>query len=187
MINGSDDGIEFFGGTVNVSNIISVGNEDDAFDWTEGWNGTATNVYTKRRANGIGNRGIEADNNSNNNDANPRSNPTIKNATFIGANTGGETDGIKLRVGTHGTLDNIVLSGWATGFNFEHDATVTYFNGGNKITNVKFDNITKEASAKASDGSSVTVKANTYTVNATANGAGNGTATPSWAAGWAGI
>lgn len=186
LINGSDDGIEFFGGTVNVSNIVSVYNEDDAFDWTEGWNGTATNVYTKRRADGVGNRGIEADNNSNNNDASPRSNPTIKNATFIGA-AGGESDGMKLRVGTYATIDNVVLSNWATGINLEHDSTVSYFNGGGKITNVKFDNVTKEASAKSSAGASVDVKANTYTVKADATGAGNGTATPTWASGWAGL
>ena len=186
ILNGADDGIEFFGGTVNVSNIISVGNEDDAFDWTEGYKGTATNIYTKRRANGIGNRGIEADNSSNNHDADPRSNPTIKNATFIGA-AGGESDGIKLRVGTYATIDNVVLSYWATGLNFEHDATLSYFNGTGKITNVKFDNITKESSAKSSAGASVPVLPNTYTVSATANGAGNGTAAPAWAATWGGL
>ena len=163
-----------------------VGNEDDAFDWTEGYKGTATNIYAKRRANGIGNRGIEADNSSNNHDADPRSNPTIKNATFIGA-AGGESDGIKLRVGTYATIDNVVLSNWATGLNFEHDATVSYFNGTGKITNVKFDNITKESSAKSSAGASVPVLPNTYTVSATANGAGNGTAAPAWAATWGGL
>ncbi|TDX87208.1 hypothetical protein [Epilithonimonas xixisoli] len=187
LINGSDDGIEFFGGTVNVSNIVSVYNEDDAFDWTEGWNGTATNIYTKRRANGVGNRGIEADNNSNDNNANPRSNPTIKNATFIGGTTG-EADAVKLRVGTHGSLDNIVLSNWTTGINLEHDATVSFFNGGGKITNVKFDtNVATKASAKSSAGASVTVAAGTFTENANATGAGAGTATPTWANGWAGL
>ena len=186
LVNGSDDGIEFFGGTVNVSNIVSVGNEDDAFDWTEGWNGTATNIYAKRRANGIGNRGIEADNNANDNNASPRSNPTIKNATFVG-DASGESDGMKLRVGTFATIDNVVLSKWATGINLEHDATVTYFNGAGKITNVKFDAVPKESSAKSSAGTSVPVLPNTYTVNANATGAGNGTATPSWATGWAGI
>lgn len=195
LINGSDDGIEFFGGTVNVSNIVSVGNEDDAFDWTEGWNGTATNVFTKRRADGNGNRGIEADNNSNNNDASPRSNPTIKNGTFIGATTG-EADGFKLRVGTYGTFDNIVLSGWSTGINIEHDASVTYFNGGGKITNIKFDsNIAKKASARGNDpdgngplvGPTIEILPNTYTENEAATGAGSGTSTPTWASGWAGI
>ena len=194
MINGSDDGIEFFGGTVNVSNIISVGNEDDAFDWTEGWNGTATNVYTKRGT-GAGNRGIEGDNNSNDNAATPMSNPTIKNITLIGSQTVGETDGMKLREGTNATIDNVVLSNWATGFNIEHDISVANLNGMNKITNVKFENVTTYAKGKGSDpdGSgpltapSVTILANTYTENASATGAGNGTATPNWANGWAGI
>jgi len=187
MVNGSDDGIEFFGGTVNVSNIVSFGNEDDAFDWTEGWNGTATNVYTKRRANGVGNRGIEADNNSNNRDANPRSNPTIKNATFIGA-TSGEADALKLREGTYASIDNVVLSNWTTGINVEHDQSVAYFNGANKITKVKFDNVTTKASVKATAGSAAaTLLANTFTEDSSANGAGNGTATPTWASGWAGL
>ncbi|SMP24559.1 hypothetical protein [Chryseobacterium profundimaris] len=186
LVNGSDDGVEFFGGTVNVTNIVSISNEDDAFDWTEGWNGTATNIFAKRRSNGTGNRGIEADNNSNNHDASPRSNPTIKNATFIGA-TSGEADGIKLRVGTYATIDNVVLSGWSTGINVENDASVSYFNGGGKITNVKFDNVTTKASAKSNAGSSVTVLANTYTENTNAVGAGNGTATPTWASGWSSL
>lgn len=187
LVNGSDDGIEFFGGTVNVSNIVSIYNEDDAFDWTEGWNGTATNIYTKRRANGVGNRGIEADNNADNKDANPRSNPTIKNATFIGGMQY-ESDGMKLREGTYATIDNVVLSNWTTGINVEHDQSVTYFNGQSKITRVKFDNVTTKASVKATTGSAAaTLLPNTYTEDANATGAGNGTNAPTWAAGWAGI
>ncbi len=186
IVNGSDDGIEFFGGTVNVNNILSVGNEDDAFDWTEGWNGTATGVYTKRRADNTGNRGIEGDNNSNNNDADPRSNPTIKNATFIGAQTG-EADGLKLRVGTYATIDNVVLSGWKTGINLEHDATVNYFNGAGKITNVNFVGVQTNISAKNSAGTAVMTLVNTFTENASATGAGNGTSLPTWATGWSGL
>ena len=146
-----------------------------------------TNIYTKRRANGVGNRGIEADNNSLDNNANPRSNPTIKNATFIGGTTG-EADALKLRVGTYGTFDNLVLSNWTTGINVEHDASVAYFNGGNKITNVKFDtNVATKASAKNTAGAAVTILANTYSENASATGAGNGINTPTWATGWAGL
>ncbi len=187
LVNGSDDGIEFFGGTVNVSNIVSIYNEDDAFDWTEGWNGTATNIYTKRRANGVGNRGIEADNNSNNRDASPRSNPTIKNATFIGS-TSGESDGMKLREGTYASIDNVVLSNWTTGINVEHDQSVAYFNGANKVTKVKFENVATKASVKATSGSpAATLLPNTYTEDDSATGAGNGTAAPTWASGWAGL
>lgn len=186
LINGSDDGIEFFGGSVNVSNIISVGNEDDAFDWTEGWNGTATNIYGKRREDGTGNRGIEADNNSNNHDANPRSNPTIKNATFIGGKKGEETQGIKLRVGTYASIDNLVLVNWAKGIDIEHDATLSYFNGNQKITNVDFINVDSQATGKDNKKASVALLPNTYTHNPAASGAGNREALPSWAK-WAGL
>jgi hypothetical protein len=47
---GSDDNIEFFGGTVNVSNVLVVNSADDTFDWCLGWNGTATNVIEVREA-----------------------------------------------------------------------------------------------------------------------------------------
>src|SRR3954463_7204149 len=43
---GADDGFEFFGGTVSMTNSISYGNYDDAFDWQDGWQGQAnTNWY----------------------------------------------------------------------------------------------------------------------------------------------
>ncbi len=53
VINGSDDGIEFFGGTVSVSNIYLENNEDDSVDWTEGWNGTATDTYISHTIDGF--------------------------------------------------------------------------------------------------------------------------------------
>ena len=37
--NGKDDGFEFFGGTVNASNLVATGSGDDSVDWTEGWTG----------------------------------------------------------------------------------------------------------------------------------------------------
>ncbi|WP_008586834.1 hypothetical protein [Niabella soli] len=47
---GSDDNIEFFGGTVNVENILVVNSADDTFDWCLGWKGTAKNVIEVREA-----------------------------------------------------------------------------------------------------------------------------------------
>ncbi len=38
---GSDDGFEFFGGSVNVKYMVVTSCSDDSFDWTEGWNGKA--------------------------------------------------------------------------------------------------------------------------------------------------
>lgn len=176
---GSDDGFEWFGGTVNASHLIvtnyasEVG--DDLFDWTEGWNGTGENWYGIRTNDG--NRGIEADNNSNNEAATPISNPTIKNLTLIGNNGGGENHAIKLRVGTKGQFDNVVLKNWGTGFDVQAapDLSAGYVGTELKATNVKFENVTTSANATAEG---------IYTENANATGAGNGTATPSWAQGW---
>ena len=36
ILNGDDDGIEFFGGTVNASNILVVNAKDDMFDFFTG-------------------------------------------------------------------------------------------------------------------------------------------------------
>ncbi|NMH28544.1 hypothetical protein [Flavobacterium silvaticum] len=47
---GSDDNIEFFGGTVNAENLLVVNSADDTFDWCLGWNGHVTNVVEIREA-----------------------------------------------------------------------------------------------------------------------------------------
>ncbi|PKW28607.1 hypothetical protein [Flavobacterium lindanitolerans] len=181
---GSDDGIEFFGGTVNTKYLISTSNEDDSFDWTEGWNGTNENWYGKLGL-GRGNRGIEADNNSNNHLATPIANPNIKNLTLIGLGAqGSESQALKLRVGTKGKFDNLVLSNFVTGFDVQHNESVGYVADGTlKATNVRFDNITTKSTGKNTAGETVNVAA-IYTESTTATGAGNGTATPSWAQGW---
>ena len=190
---GSDDGFEWFGGTVNTKYLVATANEDDQFDWTEGWNGTNENWYGKEAAS-KGNRGIEADNNSNNHLANPISNPTIKNLTLIGRGTvGAEPQAMKLRVGTKANIDNVVLSNWSVGFDVEHNEGIKYVGDGTlKVTNVKFDNVVTKSkgtktvpagSPEGTKGESVDVSA-IYTENANATGAGAGTATPEWAKGW---
>ncbi|WP_164123688.1 MULTISPECIES: hypothetical protein [Sphingobacterium] len=181
---GSDDGFEWFGGTVNTKYLVSTSNEDDLFDWTEGWNGTNENWYGKSGL-GRGNRGIEADNNSNNHVAGPISNPTIKNLTLIGLGSqNAEPQALKLRVGTKGKFDNLVLSNWTTGFDVENEATITSaLDGTLKATRVKFDNVGTKAKGKKTDGTAVDVLA-VFTEDNTATGAGAGTATPEWAKGW---
>ena len=181
---GSDDGIEFFGGTVNTKYIVSTNNEDDQFDWTEGWNGTNEFWYSKQRSDS-GNRGVEADNNANNHLATPISAPSIKNVTLIGRGSASqEPQGFKLRVGTYATIDNVVISNFSTGFDVEHDATLAAITSGKlKATNVRFDNVTTKAKGKNTAGESVDANG-VFTENANATGAGNGTSVPTWAQGW---
>ncbi|WP_404986958.1 hypothetical protein ACI513_08460 [Chryseobacterium sp. M5] len=186
LLNNADDGIEIYGGTVNVSNIVSIGNTNHSFSYKDGWIGNATNIYTKRKADGTGNNGITGINNAGNDNASPRSNPTIKNVTFIGG-TSGESNGIKLKQGTFATLDNVVISDWSTGINIESDSTVARFNGKKRITNVLFKNTTTEVSLKSSAGATVPIVDTTYTKKPDATGAGNGILTPAWAVGWSGL
>lgn len=43
IVANSDDGVEFFGGTVNVSNVVVWNNGDDAIDTDQAWAGTLDN------------------------------------------------------------------------------------------------------------------------------------------------
>ncbi len=45
MLESADDAIEFFGGTVNVTNLLAVNPDDDMFDFTQGYKGTLSNCY----------------------------------------------------------------------------------------------------------------------------------------------
>lgn len=186
----SDDGFEWFGGTVNATHLV-VSNKDasnvgdDLFDWTEGWIGNGENWYGIRT--NAGNRGIEADNNSNNHLATPISFPNIKNLTLIGSgvnDTSAESQAFKLRVGTKGKFDNVVLKGWKTGFDVQHNEGITYVGTGDlKATNVKFEDVTTKSKGANTLGTAVDVSA-IFTESTTATGAGNGSGVPTWANGW---
>lgn len=184
---GSDDGFEFFGGTVNTSNLVSIGNEDDQFDWTEGWNGTNTNWYGKV-AFGKGNRGIEADNFELGYANTPIANPSITNMTLVGAgstadsNVYTENSALKLRRGTKGMFTNVVLSGWKTGFDVENDETISYVSTSLKATNVKYQDVATKTKGKKTDATSADVS--TIATELDNNGAGNGTSAPTWSTGW---
>ncbi|MCB0421084.1 MAG: hypothetical protein KDD61_08810 [Bdellovibrionales bacterium] len=124
----ADDGVEFFGGTVNVKHVLLTGNKDDSLDWTSGWQGKAQYVMIKQAAD-EGNYGIEADNLSSPMNAEPRSNPMIANATLIGSETakkGGA--GVLLRRGTGVKLYNSVITGFKQG-GIDVDDAETFRNG----------------------------------------------------------
>ncbi len=110
--NNLDDGIEMFGGAVNLKHVVLSGNGDDSMDWTDGWNGNAQYVQIVQAAD-AGDNGIEADNREGDENAQPRSNPTIANMSIQG--NSGER-GILLRRGTGADMYNSLVSGSATCF-----------------------------------------------------------------------
>jgi hypothetical protein len=104
---GLDDGIEHFGATDFMDHIVLTGNGDDQFDWGQGYLGGAQFVLAIQ-SDDAGDRGIEADNNPNDGNADPVSAPTLANFTLIGAT--GRTGGILLRRGTGALIYNTITA-----------------------------------------------------------------------------
>ncbi len=107
VYNNLDDGVEFFGGTVNASHVVLVGNADDSLDWTDGWTGSVQYLYIRQTAR-AGDNMIEADNREGDERAAPVSEPHIANATLLG-NPGERA--LRLRRGTGLHLFNSMISG----------------------------------------------------------------------------
>ncbi|WP_427454231.1 hypothetical protein [Litorimonas sp. WD9-15] len=126
--NNSDDGIEFFGGTVNVKHVFLTGNGDDSMDWTDGWVGNAQFVIVDQ-ADDAGDRAIEGDNRSSNNTLLPRSNPTVSNFTFVGGDVG--DSGMVIRAGTAGEFLNGLITGFQdAGVDIDDSETVAQVTSG---------------------------------------------------------
>ncbi len=127
----SDDSLEFFGGTAEVSHMLLTGCGDDGFDWTQGWSGEAKFVVIEQADDIETDRGIEADNYGDNNDAEPRANPTLSNFTIIGSSeNSGDVLGVMLREGTAGTLRNFIITNFDNCLDVDHDATWTQVEDG---------------------------------------------------------
>lgn len=132
---GSDDGVEFFGGTANLKHAVASGVQDDAFDWEFGWVGKGQ-FWVSMQDSSIGNRGFEADNNRMNATLDPHSSPTISNVTLLGLGRGvtaggsDKREGIAFRSGTNANLTSFIIAGFTdAGIAFE-EATVSQANAG---------------------------------------------------------
>ena len=110
LINGADDGVEFFGGTVSASNIYLENNEDDAVDWTERWNGSLDNVYVLHTIENFS-TAIEADKEN--------GNPMITNFTAV-STTGGTA--LQFKSVSGATITGLSLSGYDTAVDITDDS-----------------------------------------------------------------
>ena len=75
----SDDGIEFYGGNVNVKHGVFTNNLDDSVDWDEGFQGNLQYIIVKQSPNGSG-EAFEMDTQG---AAAPLSKPTLSNVTIV--------------------------------------------------------------------------------------------------------
>src|SRR5690606_20895094 len=119
-----DDGIEFFGGAVNVDHFVALYVKDDSIDFSDGYIGTIdTALIIQSQLDG--NRCIEGDNIGDTRassgvplDTEPMTRPTIRNMTCIigngDMNTHDPAEGPTLRRGPQMTLvDSIVYGAYA--------------------------------------------------------------------------
>jgi hypothetical protein len=176
IFEGSDDGFEFFGGTVNASHLVVVNSEDDSIDWTEGFIGTLTDVYVQH---GVSHdKAFECDgfNTDFSNEGGYFSKPNITNVTIVGANDASEA--IRLRAGTQGIFTNMVFNDFDEAFDLDDaDTGLGVLSGDLNVTDVTFNNVTTKL--KNDTGS-------TFTEAEFISGDGNGTGTDiaTWGAGW---
>lgn len=118
----SDDGFEWYGGTVNGKYLVATFAEDDSFDWTMGYSGKLQfGIIKQNQDETVGtDRGMELDNLEQNNDATPRAQPQVANLTIIGRPN---TLGINPRRGTGGNFTNMIVTGFNTCLNIDSAAT----------------------------------------------------------------
>ena len=138
VIDGADDGVEFFGGTVSASNIYLENNEDDSVDWTEGWNGTVTNTYISHTVAGFS-TAFEGDKDN--------GNPKFVNLTAI-SSVGGTA--LQFKKTSGGTITNIWLEGYDKNIDMKDDGP---------LTNVIIDGVAASTSAEYKTGTKVDVSA----------------------------
>jgi len=137
IIANADDGIEFFGGTVNVKHIAMYWGNDDMFDWDQGWNGSGQFLFgiacpdINLVANGDNGFETDGDDNTKGSYAGAIpgvepvvpfiSHPYICNATLIGsARQPGTSDfsgpaAIQAKERTEGEIYNSVFAGFKYG------------------------------------------------------------------------
>jgi hypothetical protein len=135
---GSDDGIELFGGTVNVRHIVSSQNQDDGFDTDNGWRGKAQFVIVQNVSHPPtlpeATNGYESDNHATaaSYTAEPRTEPRIYNATLIGDRgyAGAPSFAAVFRRGAGGHYFNHLWYGFPRGPEFRDAATQAQLDAG---------------------------------------------------------
>ena len=117
-----DDGIEFFGGTVNATNLLVWGQGDDAIDIDQAYAGTIDGALVVLT--GASDHGFEIDGP----EGSAPGRFTLKNATVIGATDDCDAEGVDgemadFRKGATGDVLNILFKDFAGGKDVELDAS----------------------------------------------------------------
>ena len=116
VIGNQDDGIEFFGGTVNASNLLVWGQGDDGLDIDQSYSGTINNAIVI--ANSSSDHGLEIDGPEGSMEGSFK----LENITLIGDGSAANGEYADFRKGALGSVNNLYAYGFQSGKDFELDA-----------------------------------------------------------------
>lgn len=127
VVSNDDDGIEFFGGTVNLKYATVMFQNDDAFDYDQGWRGKGQfwfGVKLDAATFTGGDGAFEVDGDDQKSNSSFLSRPTIYNATMIGNGsnttpTGGGSGpfAIQAKERAEGSIYSSIFANYRSGFN----------------------------------------------------------------------
>ena len=142
IISNEDDGIEIFGGTVNLRHMVVSGCGDDAFDYDLGWTGKGQ-YWLAIQSENLGDNIIEGGGGTDPVIATPNSMPVIFNATLIGNRNNGEGGSMKFFNYAGGTLANSLVVNDNHGILLEvtdtqHDSYAQWLQGKLEVKNNVF-------------------------------------------------
>jgi len=144
VVANKDDGIEWFGGTVNAKYLLSVFCGDDGLDYDEGYRGQNQYVIVHQDGtDGAADRGGEHDGGTDPETATPYATPHFYNVTSIG-NSGSRV--ITFRDNAGGEYHNSIFMGYGRGIDVEdldqeEDSYKQWQDGNLKLENNVFFNI----------------------------------------------
>ncbi len=119
-----DDGIEFFGGTVDLRYAVTAFVRDDGFDYDQGWRGRGQFWFTigSGSTEESQDKGAEWDGATSPLNATPVGSASVFNATFIGNGQGGiNNTAINIRDAADAKLYNSIITEYNKGFDIEDD------------------------------------------------------------------
>lgn len=137
VVASSDDGIEIFGGTVNLSNIVIIYHQDDGLDLDQNYDGTIDNAYIIHEGAGAGNAGFEFDGPENSTYTSGTF--TVQNVTCKTLN-GASGRAITLKSDAQGTISNCSFSGYTNWVSVQGGGATGHYAGGTlEITGSQFE------------------------------------------------
>lgn len=126
-----DDGIEIFGGSVNIDHLVVAYANDDAIDLDMSYSGTINNFYVIHEGGSAGNSAFEFDGPEGT--SNRGGKYTVRNGTV--KKVGGSGRAATLKSASQGTIENTAFIGFSEWVTVEGSAAIANFLAGDLVIN----------------------------------------------------